>query len=55
MGMAEGSGGQRCASKCGFIEEKYQKTHIEFLAPYFDLMPDRMAMVIENKGFKINY
>lgn len=37
------------------IRRHWESMDIEFLAPYFDSMPKRMAMVIENEGFKINY
>jgi len=37
------------------IQKHWNRINVEFLAPYFDSMPDRMAMVIENEGGKINY
>lgn len=37
------------------IKKHWDSMDIEFLAPYFDSMPKRMAMVIENEGRKIKY
>ncbi len=37
------------------IRTHWESMDIEFLAPYFESMPKRMAMVIENEGRKIKY
>lgn len=37
------------------IKRHWESMDVEFLAPYFDSMPNRMDMVIKNKGFKIKY
>lgn len=37
------------------IRTHWQSMDIEFLAPYFQSMPERMAMVIESEGAKIKY
>ena len=37
------------------IRKHWRRVNEEFLAPYFNSMPERMEMVIENEGEKINY
>jgi len=39
--------------KC--IRKHWKQLNEEFLQPYFDSMPERVAAVIENAGGKINY
>ena len=37
------------------IRTHWNEINEEFLVPYFDSMPNRIAMVIENEGKKLNY
>ena len=37
------------------IKKHWNSINVDFLEPYFDSMPNRMAMLIENDGGKINY
>jgi len=37
------------------LRKHWKRITPEFLAPYFNSMPDRMRMIIESAGNRINY